>query len=1212
MTLTRHIPGALDRIENQAQYQRWLADLAGYDRAEIEVVKRVLRIVDQGAPIRQPAPSNWRAGTGPTLRATAPGDGYKIDYRPAPVIAPATVRPMVVPAPEPVVVSIETPESLPRQDARGREQEARGTEQETKIENPRSEIEDVVKTRVLALVSEKTGYPPDLLDLDLDLEADLGVDTVKQAETFAAIRSAFDIPRRDDLKLRDYPTLNHVIKFVYEMRPDLKGSGIRGQELRQAEHEARGTEQEATIETPKPEAAVDSVQEQILKIVAEKTGYPTDLLDLDLDLEADLGVDTVKQAETFAAIRAKFDIPRRDDLKLRDYPTLSHVIQFVYEMRPDLKGSGIGEQGLRQEEQEARGNEARAEITNQKHLHRAADAVQVSAIRNLEDADRVPRRVPVPALRPALEFCKPTSVTLDANSRVIVMTDQGNVGQALVDRLHARGATTLVLETAVSTEALVTQISAWVSEGSIQGVYWLPALDVEPALGDLTLDLWREHNRVRVKNLYAAIRVVYDAVSTPGTFLVSATRLGGLHGYGDDGATAPLGGAVVGFAKAYKREQPNVLVKAVDFEIEPTVDPAEVLIDETLSDPGVVEVGYHHGRRFTIMLEERSAVDGQAGLTLNHDRVFVATGAAGSITSEIVADLAAASSGVFYLLDLVPAPEGNAANIKLFRTDQDGLKQKLIEEMKTAGEKPTPVKIDKQLFAIERSEAALRAMEAVTAAGGRPLYYSVNLLDAHAIAQVVDDIRQRHGRIDVLLHAGGVEISRSLPDKEPEEFDLVFDVKTEGFFNILHAAKDMPIGAIVSFSSVAGRFGNAGQTDYSAANDLLCKLTSSLRRTWPETRSIAIDWTAWGSIGMATRGSIPKIMEMAGIDTLPPAVGIPTIRRELTCGGTRGEVVVAGRLGIMTNEFDETGGLDVARINHALSQRDRPLLMIGEVKTAKLHGGLEVETTLDPNVQPFLFDHQLEDTPLLPGVMGTEMLAELASVLAPDYTVAEVFNERFESPFKFYRRQPRTLYLQATIQLSSHGDLIAHTRLRSITPAPKPELPAQEKVHFTADVRLTCRVKPQPAIAFDAPPVESMPIGHQAIYRVFFHGPAYQVIERARVEGDRATGLISAELPPNTSPANAASIMAPRLIEACFQTVGVWQIEAQHVMALPLSIGSVAAYRQPGEVQGRLYAVATAINHGESFDAQVVDERGAVLVDLKGYRTITLPGTVRF
>ena len=65
-------------------------------------------------------------------------------------------------------------------------------------------------------MAELTGYPPDLLDVDLDLEADLGVDTVKQAEVFASIRESYEIPFDDTLKLRDYPTLNHVVGFVRE------------------------------------------------------------------------------------------------------------------------------------------------------------------------------------------------------------------------------------------------------------------------------------------------------------------------------------------------------------------------------------------------------------------------------------------------------------------------------------------------------------------------------------------------------------------------------------------------------------------------------------------------------------------------------------------------------------------------------------------------------------------------------------------------------------------------------------------------------------------------------------------------------------------------------------------------------------------------------------------------------------------------------------
>ncbi len=75
------------------------------------------------------------------------------------------------------------------------------------------QAEDPVEAAVVGIVERLTGYPRDLLDLDLDLEADLGVDTVKQAEVFAAVREQFGIPSDDNLKLREFPTLAHVIRL---------------------------------------------------------------------------------------------------------------------------------------------------------------------------------------------------------------------------------------------------------------------------------------------------------------------------------------------------------------------------------------------------------------------------------------------------------------------------------------------------------------------------------------------------------------------------------------------------------------------------------------------------------------------------------------------------------------------------------------------------------------------------------------------------------------------------------------------------------------------------------------------------------------------------------------------------------------------------------------------------------------------------------------
>ena len=164
-----------------------------------------------------------------------------------------------------------------------------------------------------------------MLDLDLDLEADLGVDTVKQAELFASVREKWGIPRDEKRKLRDYPTLRHVIDV---RAPDAAGprgrprsrprlprrARRRRRGVRDADRSARRTARRIPCATA------------ILALVTEKTGYPPDMLDLDLDLEADLGVDTVKQAELFASVRETWGIPRDEKRKLRDYPTLRHVI----------------------------------------------------------------------------------------------------------------------------------------------------------------------------------------------------------------------------------------------------------------------------------------------------------------------------------------------------------------------------------------------------------------------------------------------------------------------------------------------------------------------------------------------------------------------------------------------------------------------------------------------------------------------------------------------------------------------------------------------------------------------------------------------------------------------------------------------------------------------------------------------------------------------
>lgn len=1004
---------------------------------------------------------------------------------------------------------------------------------------------DSIQDKVLAIVADKTGYPREMLALDLDLEADLGIDTVKQAEMFAAIREAYGIPRDPNLKLRDFPTLSHVIQFAHDRaaRP-----------AAQSEH--------PTVAPPAPpvtEGTIeDPIREKVLAIVAEKTGYPVDMLDPALDLEADLGIDTVKQAEMFAAIRDAYGIPRDPTLKLRDFPTLAHVIRFA-------------------QERAVTGNPLTEPVVETTMQHPAAAKFEAAA--------RVPRRVPVPVLRPPLTACKSTGVQLGAGSCVSIMPDSGGVAEALTTRLQELGVHVIPIEEAAA-------------GAPVTGIYWLPALDAEGDLLSMTTEAWREATHIRVKSLYSAMRSLYDRIAAPGTFLVSATRLGGLHGYGEAGALNPLGGAVTGFAKAYKRERPESLVKAVDFEeTADATEIAELLVEETLRDPGAVEIGCFHEHRFTISLQEQ-AIPGGPGMLIGKDSVFVITGAAGSIVSAITADLAAASGGTFYLLDVVPEPDPTNPDLARFESDKDGLKRDIFARKQASGERATPAEVEKELASMERAHAALTAIQTVRQAGGTAHYFSVNLTDSDAVSRAIDAVHTAEGRIDVLLHAAGLDRSHSLDKKEPCEFNLVFDVKSDGIFHLLRAIGAMPLGSVVMFSSIAGRFGNSGQTDYSSANDLLCKIASYLRKARPETRAIAIDWTAWQGIGMASRGSIPKIMAMAGITMLSPEAGVPWIRRELTEGDSRGEILVAESLGALASEWDANGGVDTfASVTRAAG------LMVGKVSSFDQQGLLTISTALDPKVQPFLFDHKIDDTAVLPGVMHVEALAEAARWPFPAWHIQRFENVNFLAPFKFYRNEPRIVTTE-TVFRADGDEVIAECRLtgsRVLAGNSEPQV----TTHSTARLRLSALAPtpPQPK----PPRATGDAIDAAEIYRVYFHGPAYRVMEQAWWDGQCMIGKFAAELPNHHHPDNLLLATSPRLVELCFQTAGLWEMVVRRTMGLPQHFDSLEFYGNP-ECAGPLMAVVTSSDDGASFDAEVVDEEGICYAALRGYRTVQFRG----
>ena len=161
--------------------------------------------------------------------------------------------------------------------------------------------------------------------------------------------------------------------------------------------------------------------------------------------------------------------------------------------------------------------------------------------------------------------------------------------------------------------------------------------------------------------------------------------------------------------------------------------------------------------------------------------------------------------------------------------------------------------------------------------------------------------------------------------------------------------------------------------------------------------------------------------------------------------------------------------------------------------------------------------------------------------------------------------------------------------------------------HFRAEVRLAKEAAaPQRAGVPSAPSPRA--VAADAIYQVYFHVPAYQVIDRAWREGPGTAALLRDPLPPNHAPAALPLCTAPRLLEACFQAAGLHEMGASGRMALPQAIDAVIFTAPPGEGTGWRFVLATPDPEGASFGARVVDASGRLLLRVRGYRTVALPG----
>jgi malonyl CoA-acyl carrier protein transacylase/NAD(P)-dependent dehydrogenase (short-subunit alcohol dehydrogenase family) len=757
-------------------------------------------------------------------------------------------------------------------------------------------------------VVEQTGYPPEVVELDADLEADLGIDSIKKAQLFGELAEYFDVQPYEGMTLDDFPTLRHVTEF-------LQGAAFKQELASEVVSQSSATASPPTVsataaapvpryqEAPRPTVAatiaavsatavaepapagqsVAELEQFLVNFVVEQTGYPPEVVELDADLEADLGIDSIKKAQLFGELAEYFDVRPDENMTLDDFPTLRHVVNFL--ARDAVKKKGVTHPGDSTDFDAAAGVATEA-------MALASD--RPSAPYDLEDASHdVSHRYALRTLPSALPENTPAMPRWFGAAMIV---GEGPAAEALNKQLLSAGVTVVRLAVGVNLNQTLAQFQAIWNRQPIYHLFLMQGRDGS-ALDVADHESWRERRyRLATLPFYLCQRwtqLAAEAKVLNRCTLVAATSLGGDFGF-SGGVKAPESGAITGLLKAIfieyniLRKFDTFLVKAIDAPDDEAPELLAANICRELASREVdYEVAYAAGVRHVQNAYLRASQARQYA-AIRPGGVWVLTGGARGITALCGLELGRRFGLQLHLLGSSPLPKVDPAWRAL---DEAGLKALQSAVMREARAKNQSM--DEAWSRVRKDLEIDRTLARFQEAGIIVRYHQCDVADEAALARVLDEIRQTSGPIEGILHGAGIERSCNYERKKPEVVEATLASKVDGALNLMRLTRQDPIRHFVGFGSVSGRLGSNGQTDYCMASDLLCKLTGWYRTWRPEVRAVGIHWHPWAEVGMAATPETAKLLKLSGGPTSMDKVeGVRHLMRELYASDADTEVMI--------------------------------------------------------------------------------------------------------------------------------------------------------------------------------------------------------------------------------------------------------------------------------------------------------------------------------
>ena len=695
---------------------------------------------------------------------------------------------------------------------------------------------------MMTIVAEKTGYPEEMLGAEMELEADLGIDSIKRVEILSAMRER--APSLPEVKPAELATLRTLGQIVDHMR------AAGGAAFAAA----------PAVAAPVATQAVPTIdlEELMMSIVAEKTGYPQEMLGVHMELEADLGIDSIKRVEILSAMRER--APNLPEVKPAELALLRTLGQIIDHMRA--------------------AGEPASPIT----ATAVAAAPQAAVERfSLREVAVNPVGTALPGILGA--------------QRMVVTDDGAGVATAVVASLAKHGVKASVVDT------VPADADAVVFLGGLRAV---KTVDEAVAIN---------------REAFRACRSVAARMTNAGGAFVTVQDTGGDFGLSGANATRAFLGGVSALARTAALEWPQAAVKAIDLEriagkgkkAPDTKALAEAIVGELLNGGTTLEVGLHADGRRTTLISVATASPSIPADNINSNSIIVASGGGRGVTAAALLALAKVKQPRFVLLGRTPMGD-EPAELRSLNSDAD-LKRALMQRAQAEGRKATPAELNSQLsnlLAVREIRATLAALKA---AGSEAQYVTVDVGNEAKLSAALENVRKTWGAITGLVHGAGVLADKLIAEKSDEQFDRVFDTKVSGLRALLAATAKDPLTAICLFSSVAARSGNLGQCDYAMANEVL-NLVACTERARRGTSCVvrAIGWGPWEG-GMVTP-SLKSHFEQMGVALIPLAIGAQRFVDEIT-GSNEDIMVVIGGAGDGALGIKVTPQATVGETNHA-------------------------------------------------------------------------------------------------------------------------------------------------------------------------------------------------------------------------------------------------------------------------------------------------------